>query len=134
LKLVAAPRHSWRRFVPMAAAAAIVLAVGLAGVDRWRHRDDNEITRGAEGEVALISPVESAAAGSVTFVWHRVPGATQYTLEVDAGDGTVLFTARGADTVQTAPNLVAGEHRWSVRARMDDGSERRSVSRSLRVP
>lgn len=137
-RAASARSSSWRRFVPLAAAASIVLAVGIVSLDRWRQRPDEEIMRtgpGGAGEITLIAPASErhAAAKPVTFVWHSVPGAIQYTLEVDTNDGTVLFAARGADTVQTVPNLTAGERRWSVRAHMDDGSERRSVSRVLRM-
>jgi hypothetical protein len=138
LRLVPVRASAWRRFVPLAAAASVVLAVGLVTVDRWRQRAGEDAVRGgvagASG-IALIAPASEHAmsAGPVTFVWHPVAGAIQYALEVDDVDGTVLFTAQGADTVQTVANLSAGERRWFVRARMDDGSERRSVARVLRL-
>jgi hypothetical protein len=133
LRLVTARGSSWRRFAPLAAAAAVLLAVGLVTFDG--SRQDEDVTRSGAGRIALLAPPseEVATAGQVTFVWHRVPGAIHYTLEVNANDGTLLFTARSTDTVYTAANLAGGEQRWSVRARMDDGTERRSISRVLRL-
>lgn len=136
---IAPRRLTWQRLVPLAAAASIVIAVGLFGVDRMRERAAGEITRaGAEGDPALIAPANGSApsASAVTFVWHPVERALRYTLEVNAADGTVLYTSSVGDTVLTArlASVGAGEHRWWVRAHLDDGSERRSVAWILRVP
>jgi hypothetical protein len=134
-----AARGAWtaRRFVPLAAAASVLVVVGALGIGRWRARE-GEILRGAGGEPALVTPAAQApvTGDSARFVWRAVPGAFRYTLEVDAADGTVLHTASTADTTLVVPlgTLAPGEHRWSVRARLDDGSERRSESRPLRVP
>jgi hypothetical protein len=126
-----------QRLAPLAAAATIVVAVGLFGVGRWRDRaGTGEITRGGTAEPALVAPTaDSTLSGdSVRFVWRPASGAYRYTLEVDA-DGTVLYTAPIADTTLVAPlgTVATGEHRWSVRALLDDGSERRSESRVLRL-
>lgn len=138
----AAPRAirelSWRRWMPTAIAASLMLAVGLAGVGRWRSRATNEITRAAAaGGPALVTPAAGSAVrpGLVRFVWRPVAGVIRYTLEVDATDGTVLYSAQTGDTVFTAPiaAIAVGENRWLVRAQMDDGSERRSETRVIRV-
>jgi len=70
------------------------------------------------------------------FAWRPVARALRYTLEVNAADGTVLYTASAGDTILTAPlaSMGAGDHRWWGRAHLDDGSERRSVAWILRVP
>jgi hypothetical protein len=59
----------------------------------------------------------------------------RYTLEVDATDGTVLVSSQTQDTTFTAPiaPTAVGENRWLVRAKMQDGSEKRSASWLLRV-
>lgn len=132
--------ESWRRFVPAAAAAGILLAVGLFGIDRWRERGDSGITRAPmnAGAPALIAPSSGSVlgAGPVTFVWHPVTGARQYTVEVSTADGTSVFTSSTADTVIAAPlgGAAHGELRWWVRAHMDDGAELRSEARVVRVP
>ncbi len=62
-------------------------------------------------------------------------GALLYTLEVDAADGTVRFSAATTDTVLSAAldSVAPGEQRWWIIAQMDDGSQRRSTMRPLRL-
>ena len=138
----AAPRVtrelSWKRWVPAALAASLMLAVGLAGVDRWRNRGTEEITRaGGAASPMLVTPANGSAvrAGLVRFAWRPVAGVIQYTLEVDATDGTVLYSTQTRDTAFTAPIAATGvgENRWLIRAKMQDGSERRSDTWVLKV-
>jgi hypothetical protein len=59
----------------------------------------------------------------------------QYTLEVDATDGMVLFSSPTRDTTimaSIAPTAV-GENRWLIRAKLQDGSEKRSETWVLKV-
>ena len=133
---VMAPQRSWRRWAPMAFAASVVIAVAIAGVDRWRGRAQDEVARSdAGGAPGLVAPSAGSelAVGPVTFVWHKVPRALWYALEVDATDGTVLFTTRSTDTLFAAPltSAARGDNRWWVRAHLDDGSERHSETRRL---
>ena len=138
----AAPRAirdlSWHRWMPAALAASLVLATGLAGVIRLRTRGAEEITRaGAAAGPVLVTPANGAAvrAGLVRFVWRPIAGVIQYTLEVDATDGTVLFSSPTRDTTFTAPiaPTAVGENRWLIRAKLQDGSEKRSEPWVLRV-
>ena len=129
---------SWRRWMPAALAASMMLAVGLAGVVRWRSRVTDDLTRagGTTGAV-LVTPAKGAVVspGGVRFIWRPVPDVMQYTLEVDATDGTVLVSAVTKDTTfraMIAPTAV-GENRWLVRAKLQDGSEQRSETWVLRV-
>ena len=119
-------------------AASLVLAVGLAGVVRVRSRGPEEIMRaGAAAGPVLVTPASGAAvrAGLVRFVWRPIPGVIQYTLEVDATDGTVLFSSPTRDTTFMAPiaPTAVGDHRWLIRAKLEDGSEKRSETWVLRV-
>jgi hypothetical protein len=121
-----------------ALAASLVLAVGLAGVIRLRTRGTEDITRaGAAAGPVLVTPANGAAvrAGLVRFVWRPILGVIQYTLEVDASDGTVLVSSPTRDTTFTAPiaPTAVGENRWLIRAKLDDGSEKRSETWILRV-
>lgn len=131
-------RHlTWHRW-PAALAASLVLAVGLAGVIRWRTPGTEDITRaGTAAGPVLVTPANGAAvsAGLVRFVWRPIPGVIQYTLEVDATDGTVLVSSSTRDTTFRAPipPTAVGENRWLVRAKMQNGSERRSDTWVLRV-
>jgi hypothetical protein len=115
-----------------------MLAVGLAGVGRWLGRGPDDITRaGGSGGPSLVTPAAGSAvhAGLVRFVWHPVPSVIHYTLELDATDGTVLYSAQTKDTVFTAPitATAVGENRWLIRVKREDGSEGRSESRMLIV-
>jgi hypothetical protein len=130
--------YAWRRWAPLAAAASIVLVVGLIGIQRLFNGADNDVVRaGGSGEPVLLAPASGSAVapGPVTFIWRPLPSALRYTLEIAAADGTVLGSTPTADTtaialLSAAPNA---EHRWWVRAHLDDGSERRSQTRLLRV-
>jgi hypothetical protein len=130
----AVARTGWQRMGPLALAASLLLAVGVYAVNRWRG--DDTVRDGSAGEPALISPAAGdAGSGSVRFVWHPVPGALRYTMEVFAQDGTVLYSATTPDTVLAAPldSLARGEHRWWIGARMDDGTDRHSEMRAIRL-
>ena len=123
-----------RRAIPIALAATLLLAVGVASLVR---RNESATVRGGTSDVVLAAPADGQRVGNevVTFVWRPVAGALRYTLEVSAADGTITHSAQTTDTVAVgpAPRLAPGEQRWWVRARMDDGSERRSETRVLRV-
>jgi hypothetical protein len=131
-------RSPWTRLVPMAAAASIILVVGIVSVHKWGTDGTlpDELVRDGGG-MALVTPANGAsvAAGNVTFAWRRVPSALRYTLEVDASDGTVLFTTQTIDTTVTAAlaKTPPGEHRWLVRTSTDFGTEIRSETRVLRL-
>ena len=133
----AAPRMFWRRIAPLAAAASVVLAVGIVGLAQWRQRTDDTMRAGGSDGPALITPrgAASVAGGSVTFAWHPVTNAIRYTLEVDAPDGSVLFSTSTADTTVVAglQTITPGERRWLVRAHLDDGREVRSEVRVVRL-
>ena len=129
-----APR-TWRRFAPMAAAAMIVLALGVVSVTQFLNRGTN-VMRGEANAVALITPPRAAVVSpaSASFVWHRVPGALRYTLEVDAADGTVMMNTMTTDTARVVRlSANTGDARWWVRAHMDDGTEKRSEAREIRI-
>ena len=141
----AAPRaireRSWRRWMPAGAllAASLVVAVGVASVARFRDRGTEDVTRaaGPAGGPRLVAPANASAVrpGLVQFVWRSIPGVIQYTLEVDAIDGTVLVSSPTRDTTLRAPisATALGENRWLVRAKLQDGSEKRSDTWVLRV-
>jgi hypothetical protein len=131
---------SWRTWGPAALAASLVLGAGLAGVIRVRGRGAEEITRSgtsADGGPVLVTPANGAAVrvGPVEFVWRPISGVIQYVLEVDATNGTVLFSSLTRDTTlraSIAPAAV-GDNRWLVRAKLQDGSEKRSETWVVKV-
>jgi hypothetical protein len=71
----------------------------------------------------------------VSFTWRSMPAVIQYTLEVDATDGTVIVSSPTRDTTLRAPisATAVGENRWLVRAKLQDGSEKRSQAWVLKV-
>jgi hypothetical protein len=130
----------WRRAVPLALAASLALAVGLGVTRRVWDRESPEPMREAQpgGEsIALAAPGDGdAVALPATLVWHAVPRARWYVAELVTEDGAVAFSARTTDTSLTAPaapNVGPGEYRWTVRAQLDNGAERRSTARRLRI-
>src|SRR3954451_2437799 len=113
---------SWQRWMPAALAASLMLAVGLAGVVRRRTHGAEDITRAAAAAgPVLVAPPNGAAVGIgvARFVWRPIAGVIQYTLEVDATDGTVLVSSLTRDTTfsATIPATAVGENRWLIRAK-----------------
>ena len=129
--------YSWRRVVPLAAAAAIVLVLGLFGIQRFLQGPSDIVRAGSTTGPTLVTPASGSAVvtGPVSFTWRSVAGALRYTFEISTSGGTVLASATTTDTVAIAALREAptGEHRWWVRAHMNDGSERRSDTRLLRI-
>jgi hypothetical protein len=114
--------------------AASIGAIAFIGVRRLVA--PGEEMRGGPGDFALVSPASEgeATATEVGFVWRSVPGAIRYVVEVDAADGSVAFTTETIDTALTTPVAAPpGEYRWWILARLNDGSERRSEARRIRI-
>ena len=129
LAQVAASRPRARRSpVPvgwLAAAAVVVLA--FAGVRALATRGrEAPVMRGDEPAVTLVAPAGQVAAGpaGLLFVWHPVPGATRYQVEVLGPDEEPVATATVRDTVMAQPDgLRAGVgYRWHVIALRADGT------------
>jgi hypothetical protein len=133
------PLSRWRGFIPIAAAASLLLAVGIGiGVQRGGGGEPADVMRGAADEVALVAPAaEFRVGGPITFAWRPVPGARRYELEVVDGGGTAVFSTRTTDTLvvlNDATRLVPGvDYQWWVRAVTDGGAQPRSPMRRLRL-
>jgi hypothetical protein len=134
------PRPSWRRFAPLALAASVVLAVGVALFRGDGQPGMGDVARGGEAAVTLLAPGMEVAAGGgapLTFVWRPVAGTVRYELEVLEASGAAAFSATTADTVAAIPEprrLTPGvEYRWWVRAVDAAGAQRASEMRRLRV-
>jgi hypothetical protein len=115
----------WRRALPLAAAASLVLAIGGLML-RDRLRDDG-IERGGVGAIALYAPGEEVAAdGPLHFAWKQVPGAGRYVIEVQGPGGETVFSDSTADTTATLDRLGAlaagATYTWSVRT-LEQGAE-----------
>ncbi len=134
---IAPALRRWPGGVGLAVAASLVLAVG---VRQYRARGDTDLERGAGDAVALVAPApgDVPAGAPLRFVWHAVPRATRYEVEVLAADGAAVASGTTADTVfalADARRLAPGTtYRWWVSAVGDDGAAaRRSALRPLRV-
>lgn len=125
-------RPSWR-WMASAAAAAVLLAVGLQRASS--PRPEAPLLRGGSAEVQLAAPAEAASlpANGILFAWHPVPGARRYAVEVLDRDGAVVLARTTTDTslTEAAPSLGAGTYRWWVRATDGNGVERRSSLRRI---
>jgi hypothetical protein len=129
---------AWWRRTPLALAASLVAAAGVALLVQDRLRSGSETTRGGSGDIALLAPAPTGpAAGPLTFVWRPVPGASGYVLEIQREDRSIAYSDTTRDTVLTLAEpgrlLPPAEYRWWVRE-LTDGAEPRSSSlRELRL-
>ena len=133
---------SWRRVVPFALAASLVLAVGVGVRDRLGApgADSADVTRGEGGALALLTPAAAAyvdAGAPVTFAWRPEPGARRYLLEVLDAQGNVVLSESTADTtlvLRDTGRLAPGtEYRWWVRLAAGGDPQRASAVRRLRI-
>jgi hypothetical protein len=121
---------SWRRALPLAAAASLVLAIGGLML---RGRGDEGVERGGAGGILLIAPgdQEVSAAGPLHFAWKPVPGAGRYVIEVQGPGGEAVFSDSTADTTATLDRpdaLTPGStYTWSVRT-LEQGAEEPATS------
>ncbi len=134
-------RRSWTTWWPMAAAAALVVAVGLPTLSRIRDGNAPPRYRGSDATSGpqLVRPASDAPASlGQPFVWARLNSATEYTLELMNDSGRTIARVVTKDTSASLPTSVADAQRqqlsgWRVAATMPDGSQRRSELRLLRA-
>ena len=132
-----AVHRAWWRSAPLALAASLA-AVAAAALLMQGRLQRGEPVRGGAGDIALVAPGSgTAGAGDLTFVWHPVPGADGYVLELQY-DGAVAFADTTTDTTLTLAEpdrlLPAAEYRWWVRELTDGAEPRSSELRTLRLP
>jgi hypothetical protein len=136
-------QRAFRTRLILAAAAAVVVAVGLTIKSGWQKdlgpSQAAESERGAsvnnEGRTAidLVSPIGAVPQGTtLNFVWRSVPGVTSYTVEVVGGSGLVL-RSDAHDTLLARPPLPGGRYQWRVSATTPDGTVWRSPFTELRT-
>jgi hypothetical protein len=126
--------RNYRRLVPLALAASLLLAVGIGlGVRRGERSD---VPRGgSEALILLAPPVEVDGHQPVTFVWRPVPGLQRYGLEVLDRNDAVAFSGTTTDTTLMMPAgrlKPAEEYRWWVRD-ITPGAQLASPLRRLRA-
>lgn len=134
----AASAPAWWRGTPIALAASIVAVAGAAAVLSTALRRETDRVRGSVSEIALVTPEATANANMpITFVWHPLPKAPRYVLEVQHADGSVALADTTADTLltvaPTAALLPDSTYRWWVREVSDAAEPRSSELRPLRL-
>jgi hypothetical protein len=144
-RVVPFPGQRTRRFpasfVRFAAAAALVLAVGLGYRTLYSPSPSlpappqNETVRGSEVEV--VAPVGEVLEIPGELRWAPVPGAVSYRVRLSAVDGTVLWDGTAAaPPVRLPAEVGAGLHRavvyvWTVEA-LDANGARLAGSEPVR--
>ena len=125
--------------IAFALAASVLLAAGLGYYTLGRQqgtRGNDDVTRGAEGELQLVSPTATATAID-SLVWRAVAGATSYVMELRSDDGRLLTRGTTTDTVFAIPDSVRVTPGtvvyWTVSTRLADGTEVRSPARRVRL-
>jgi hypothetical protein len=117
---------TWRRVLPLALAASVVLAIGGVVLrDQVRSWSDGA-ERGTGQEITQYLPASGGVvSGPPSFAWKPVPGATRYVLEVLGPDGAIVFSDSTSDTSVTLPRadaLTPGTtYRWWVRT-LEEGA------------
>jgi hypothetical protein len=132
---VAAP--AYRRYVPIAIAAALILAVG--GVVMVRQR--NAAPEVVRGSIAL-APVEGlmmaySPEGVPTFVWTPVSTATRYHVEIFTEDGRPAWSRDAQSPTAEWPSdvpRVTGAFRWRVEALNGEAAIARSRLTAVEIP
>lgn len=131
---------SWRRAVPLALAASLVIAVGLVVRERGRMGDAAaDHPRGADSALGLHTTreVTLSSRDTLPLAWAPVSGATRYVVEVLDDGGRAVLTESTSDTVHVVRDLgrlaPGREYRWWVRAQLVGGAQRSSPLGRLRV-
>jgi hypothetical protein len=119
----ARPRRSVATWL---AAAVVVVAAGALTVAQLQRSNP---TRGS----GLATDIALVGVNDHSLVWHSVPGAIRYDVEIVDASGATIFHARTSDTTAVLPStLPQAPLSWWVRAALRDGSERRSAIVPLR--
>jgi hypothetical protein len=114
------------RTMSLAAAAAIVIGISVSlsrGVlthDTAAPVDRDASQAQSQQMIGLIAPLGDVAPATPRLVWHAVPHAKMYRVEVLSDSGAIVARADTPDTVVSAPTLAPGHlYRWWVRAMVD---------------
>ncbi len=119
-------RRSWHTIGPLAAAAVLLIALGV-----WQMIPNAPESDAVLREPAITTapaPVPLEPVGSVARVdsvfWTSVPGADRYRLTLFDDGGVVVWETEGPDTASLLPPDVPmeqGSYFWKVEARTGFG-------------
>lgn len=119
------PAVSRTRWVPIAAAAALVLAAGLFSARQKAPPVADSMRDGAALPTAVAPVGEVAAPDARTLIWRAVPTAIRYDVTLLGDAGMVVHSAATAETTYTLPinlQLVsATDYQWVVSAELPSG-------------
>ncbi len=125
----------------MSVSALVACAVLAVGVRSYTvsSRPSDVVVRGTSDPVTLIAPTDGQTAdmkAPVSFVWHAVPRAIEYELELLDSTGLIVFTMKTSDTTAVfadASTLIdpSLQYRWWARAKMPSGEYLRSAMQLL---
>jgi hypothetical protein len=120
----ARPRRS---VAPWLAAAVVVIAAGALTLTELQRPASNPTRGASSSDIGLVGTVGGS------LVWHAIPDAVRYDVEIVDASGATIFHARVADTTTAMPTTLPNAPvSWWVRATLRDGSERRSAIIPLR--
>lgn len=135
-------RSPRRILYPLAAAAAVMLAIGIpAARSAWFGPPPALVNRtqpGASARLMAISPVADAALdGTPTFSWHAADAGSRFKLTLVDEQGATLWSVDTGDTVVALPReiaLVSGRtYFWYVDALGADGRSMTSGAQRFTV-
>jgi hypothetical protein len=137
---VARPRTTSRLLTRLALAAGFLLAV-FVGASWWQSRElatGNSTMRSDAERIAIVGVQAELPGGDVRLVWHAVPQALDYEVEVLDAEHRLVYSAITADTQLALPESVRRAavegHHWWVRGRMPGGEQPASPIVPLRLP
>lgn len=125
------PMQWWRPVLAVAASLALVVTIGA--LMRAGGGPAGTVRGDPRAELLALPAPGAVAALPATLVWHAVPGARSYRVEVLDPDGAVLHARETRDTfaVVGTADVPAGVAQWWVEVRFTAGAER-SVLRPVR--
>lgn len=111
-------RKAVPRWIPALAAASLIVVVSVIAT-----RSSDDVVRGVPARAATVQLLAPSRVNSgVQLQWHAVADAVTYRVEVTDRDGNLAYSAETSDTVVVAPALNGESLRWSVEARLLDGT------------
>jgi hypothetical protein len=130
---------SWRPYVPLALAAAIVLAVGLSVVvyrNKTKPPPAFELRQSDRATIALSlsSPTDGAVMepGQLEFRWGDCGPGARYEFTITDEKGDIVFQEKPANNFLTLDSRALKlssqrKYYWTVSARLPDGTKRESA-------
>ena len=116
------------RWMALAAAALILVGVGVLVMRGQRATVPVDVMRGGHAAVSVIEPFTGTAVSApVQLTWHAMEGAQSYRVELLTTQGAVIAAWSTRDTTLVVPDSVHvsanGSYDMWVRAMLNDRTE-----------